>query len=113
MKRSKKLKIVLMLLSIVAVISCKKQDEIQVYDKRVCADLGKAGAHCQHTFIDKPEDIEKEEWDRIRIGQFCMDSQGLTDTETVVDIVCSKYLKCDYKSRERFRAFIEEMENAT
>lgn len=99
MRSFRKLKIALISSSI-AIASC---GHIKVYDREVCADLGKYGAHCAHTLTDRKRDIPKEKWDKERVGQLCMTSQAYTDAETAIDQFCTAYNLCDYQTREELQ----------
>lgn len=101
-KTSLKLFAPLLIVSFAALSGC---GTLTVYNKTVCADLGKYGAHCAETLTDKKFDVPKAEWDRARIGYLCMDSQSFTDTETTIDQACVE-LKCTYKTREQLRQAI-------
>ena len=86
-----------------ALISC---GQITVYDREICGDLGQAGAHCAHTLVNKSRDIPKAQWDIVRTGMLCMNSQGFTDAETAIDQFCTAYNVCDYETRDALgRAF--------
>jgi len=74
-----------------------------VFDKEVCGDLGKYGAHCAHTLTDETRDIPKQEWDRVRIGYLCVSSEGFNDTETALDQLCQTTNLCNYETREQLR----------
>lgn len=72
---------------------------LTVYDKEVCVDLDKDGAHCHNTYVSKSRDIPKPQWDIERVGQLCMGPTAYSDTEKALDEVCVK-LKCTYEQHQ-------------
>jgi hypothetical protein len=81
---------------------------LTIYDREICADLGKYGAQCAHTLTDGTREVPKEAWDRERVGMLCMSSQAYTDTETAIDQACVE-LRCDYRTREELRRALERV----
>jgi hypothetical protein len=98
----------LLISSFIGLNSCAK---IPVYDREVCGDLGKYGAHCAHTLTDNKRDISKEKWDVERIGMLCMNSQAYNDVETALDQLCASFDICDYQTREELKASFSRMRN--
>lgn len=94
-----KLQKLLLITSFIAATSC---GHVTVYNRRVYGDLGAYGAHYAETLTNKTGDVSKAQWDRIRVGMLCMDSQAYTDAETAIDQACV-LLKCDYQTRESLR----------
>jgi hypothetical protein len=95
----------LIALSIVTV-SC---DHVAVKDKEVCADLGVAGAHCNHLYASKPRDIEKAQWDRQRIGWMCMVADDFSDGEDSIDELCRISNLCDYQTKDQIAQVKQRM----
>ena len=63
---------------------------------KICADKGKFGAVCAYTRDAKKKKIQvsKQEWDRERIGQFCMDAEGLGKYQTFIEKACQQNKNC-------------------
>lgn len=91
--------------SLIAISSACTTQQFKVYDKEVCGDLGQDGAACAHTYIDKKRDLTKKQWDEIRIGWLCSNSEGFNDTETLVEQVC-QVVSCDYQTRENVKKVV-------
>jgi hypothetical protein len=100
----------ILLISLFAVTSLSCAPKITIYDKRICADVGDDGAHCNHTLVEKPEDIPKAQWDKERFGMLCADSQGFSDTETAIDQICeTNLIQCDYKMRAKLKEILDRI----
>lgn len=78
------------------VVSCSS---IKVHDKTIYADLGRAGAVQECLYTDCSRDLTKQEWDAIRFGKLCMDSDDFTEYETLVETFCTNY-GCDYQTKK-------------
>lgn len=100
MRKSKELARQLIALSSAIVVSACT---VTVKDKEVCADLGVAGAHCAHTYIEKRRDIPKAVWDKERIGWMCMHADDFSDTEDSLDELCRTTNLCDYRTKEELK----------
>ena len=81
---------------------------VTVYDKLVCGDLDRFGAHCAHTLTNEQRDIPKAQWDKIRVGWLCTDSTGYNDTETAIDQLCAEN-PCDYETRQTIETVKENL----
>jgi hypothetical protein len=78
------------------------KESLTLYNREYCGDLGKFGAHCNHAFTSKPRDIKKDQWDKERVGQICVNSQAYTDIGTLEEQVCV-IADCTYEEREMLR----------
>ena len=78
---------------------------VTVKDKEVCADLGGAGAHCAHTYINEKRDIKKVDWDKERVGWMCIRADDFSDTEDSIDELCRNTNYCDYETRVKISDF--------
>ena len=88
----------LLIISSIWGVSCAQKTKI--YDEEVCADLGKDGAHCNHTLKDAPQNYTKEAWDQVRYGWLCMDSQAFSDVESEIQELCLR-ASCTYVERQQ------------
>lgn len=104
LKNSKQLK----MLSISLCIGLTSCGHVTVYNRRVFADLGKYGSHYAETLTDKTGDVSKAEWDKLRVGMLCMNSQAYTDAETAIDQACI-LLNCDFETRESLRKALDRV----
>ena len=104
MLKSKLLKM-LLIGSCLALTSCA---HVKVYNRRVYGDLGVYGAHWAETLTDATGDVDKESWDKLRVGMLCMDSQAYTNVETALDQACV-LVKCDYQTMEALHATFIKM----
>jgi len=89
----------------VFLVSCQP---VRIYDMKVCADLGREGAHCNHTLKDEPENYTRGAWDQVRYGWLCMDSQSFTDVETEIKELCQR-AACTYRERQQLEQIAERI----
>lgn len=80
-------------LSSIVTSSCTS---VTIPNSRVCADLGVAGATCDNTLSSSPVQIKKNDWDKMRVGWFCLNPQDFSDTESALDQLCQQDDNCDY-----------------
>ena len=101
--RNLKLQLPLLILLVVTLSGCQHMKEnLTLYDREYCGDLGKVGAHCNHAFKDQKRDIPKPQWDKERVGQICVNSQAYADIGSLEEQVCI-VANCTYEEREMLR----------
>jgi len=102
----------------VVILTLNACSSVTVRDRRVCADLGAAGARCNNTLTSSPQDIPKEIWDlpyvheNTRFGKLCFSSEDFTEGETALDQLC-EVAKCDYEARKKVEQFKKNMRDLT
>lgn len=76
--------------SICLISSCS----YQIPNVQVCADKGALGAHCAYTRNGPSQNIRKFDWDRQRVGWFCMDAANYGKYQKFVSDVCANDQNC-------------------
>jgi hypothetical protein len=61
---------------------------VTIKNQEWCADFGEFGASCVNTLNDKTRDIEKEAWDKERVGMMCTKSSNFADTKATILQLC-------------------------
>lgn len=107
MRKLFKMPVMLLTVLSIVIVSCAGEP-IKIYDREYCADLGPEGAECVHTLLKKKRSVSKPQWDIERIGMMCSDSRVFTDTETVIDTVCSRF-PCDFQERQKVDAVLTKI----
>jgi hypothetical protein len=69
----------------------------RVHDFQWCVDLGPDGAACNHYLTSAPVQIPKAEWDKVRVGDFCMSAQAFGARKEEQEKLCSSS-PCTYVS---------------
>lgn len=65
-----------------------------VPNAEVCADKGMLGAKCAFTRNGKERSMTKPQWDRTRVGWFCMDGKDFSKYQLFIQKTCSKNQTC-------------------
>lgn len=106
-----KMLLIVSAIAVVCELLCVGCGHVVIHDKEFCGDLGVVGAHCAHTLTPETRDVSKENWDKERIGNICVNSRGWTDTETSIDQFCTTTDLCDYETQQavvRIRAVVKK-----
>lgn len=72
----------------------------------VCRDKGELGAHCAFTNAGESYDLEKDEWDNRRFGQFCLSEEDFAADTKFAEQACEKMNGCDI---QKLRKEMKEM----
>lgn len=85
-------RLILFALAFGTLVSCTT---LKVPNVPIYADKGKLGAIRVYTIgNEERQQIPKFEWDRLRVGMFCMDAKALGDYQLFVEVVCQKNQNC-------------------
>lgn len=60
----------------------------------VCADKGALGAKCAFTRSGVEQSKKKVQWDRERVGWFCMDAKNYGKYQKFISDVCAQSQNC-------------------
>lgn len=71
----------------------------------VCADKGWLGAKCAHTRNGPERQIKKLQWDKERVGYFCMNANSYGQYQKFIADVCAKQQNCI----DRVDQFVENL----
>jgi len=89
---------VLCILAILCTIGC---NQIQINDQLWFADKGPLGAIGIHTLDTGVVQLDKETWDRARIGMLCTDVATFADIKKSIELLCSR-TTCNYPAINAF-----------
>lgn len=88
--------------------------QVQIQDHEWCGDLGPYGASCFHTLTQEKRKIDKETWDRERVGQVCGKGDAFAELKGAVLKLCRLSRKCWYSSArvrvEQFGANLDDFQ---
>lgn len=104
----RRLKIKLNLILISSSILISSCSSVHIKDNEFCGDLGPDGAHCNHTLSTQPRDIPKPEWDKLRFGWICTNSEGFENWKTAIETLCRKN-GCTYEEKKNVTKFFKKM----
>lgn len=72
---------------------------VEIKDELVCGDMGSRGATCDWMQHSDPIDYDKNHWDDIRFGEFCVSSDAYADLKSEIEKLCSlNHSSCTYPS---------------
>ncbi len=60
----------------------------------VCADKGILGAKCAFTRKGEERSMSKMEWDKERVGYFCLDAKSFGKYQKFIGDACAKHQNC-------------------
>ena len=72
--------------------------------------MGSLGATCNNVFKDKPVDLDKAEWDRVRVGQLCMGSTLFANWKAALIKFCNDTRRCTIEEEEAIKSVGKKME---
>lgn len=68
---------------------------LKVPNVPVCADKGRLGAVCAYTLGDEEIlRLNRMDWDKKRVGWFCMDAKAYGDYKTFIEMACQQDKHC-------------------
>jgi len=71
----------------------------------VCRDKGLLGAHCAFTNDGESFDLDRDEWDNRRFGNFCMSEEDFAANQKFIEQACEQAKGCDIeKLRKKIKA---------
>jgi len=108
MMHLKKQKSVFVILFVFLLSSCAK---VPIKDSEWCGDLGSSGASCFNTLSDKQRDIEKEAWDKERVGMICTKSETFADWQASILKLCKSSGRCTFENKKIIINFMENVRN--
>lgn len=62
--------------------------------------MGELGATCFHTLSDGMRELEKEQWDRERVGQLCTTSESFANWKAAILKLCEETKRCTYEEEK-------------
>lgn len=65
-----------------------------VPNAEVCADKGWLGAKCAFTLRGPERQIRKPDWDKERVGYFCMDAKNYGKYQSFIEQACASQQNC-------------------
>lgn len=68
--------------------------QVKLKDGRVCGDMGSLGATCDNVFSDYPIDFDRNSWDRVRVGQLCMQADLFANWKAALIKFCNDTGRC-------------------
>ena len=98
-KPKKSLNLLLVILFVSQLNNCSS---VKLKNGEVCGDMDKYGATCNHTFTDETRDLNKEEWDKTRIGWVCMKSDLFANWKAALIKFCNDTKRCTYEDEKLF-----------
>jgi hypothetical protein len=97
--------------SLTALFAFSGCSTVKIEDFEYCNDLGFQGAACDRFLTDKPRRIDKDEWDDLRFGQYCMSGTAYAGIKREIEQLCSSRRDiCDYETEQAMRAFFKRMD---
>lgn len=88
------------MLSFLSLLLLSACGTIKLKDGPVCGDMGPLGATCDNVFKDKPKDLDKPTWDKVRFGQLCMGSALFTNWKGALIKFCNDTKRCTFEEEE-------------
>lgn len=80
---------------------------VNILDKQQCIDEGSLGGHCNYEYHVDPSDPDKETWDDMRFGWFCMDPSDTTETKKEGEELCSiDGVTCTYPAQQSVQSYV-------
>lgn len=68
---------------------------LKVPNVPIYADKGARGAVVAYTRGDEGrQQVKKADWDRVRVGMFCMNAEALGDYQTFIEMACQGSQSC-------------------
>lgn len=84
---------------------------VKVKDGEWCADADRFGASCFHTLSNSERDIPKEEWDKVRVGWLCTNSENFANWKEALLKLCKMAGKrCRYDVKRQIMSFHNKVE---
>lgn len=83
---------------------------LEIPNAYVCADKGSRGAFCAFTRQESGEQrLTKRQWDRFRLGMFCMKAGDFSKYQLFVEKACQQNINCVDEAKREYNKFKRKM----
>lgn len=99
----------LKVLPLMLLLTACKTVEFKNYE--FCGDMGPFGASCFNTLKSDIRRIEKEAWDKERVGMVCTTTDAIADQKANIEELCHQTGTCTYEQIDEQIKKLEAMKD--
>lgn len=97
----------------IVLTGCSK---VVIYDDLFCVDAGKFGARCFSNISKQKIELDKFEWDKIRLGQVCTATkkpgEGYSHIKQAIEKLCADSAFCSAEDKRKIEEFDSKVKSA-
>lgn len=84
---------------------------LKIPNEWVCADGGKHGAFCAMTRSNSEQRLSKAQWDKVRVGWFCMHPDSFGNYQKFIELACNQNKNCIDDATRKAANLYRELRN--
>lgn len=84
-------------------------NSIPIKNQEWCGDEGELGAECFNTLTADTRDLSPADWEQVRFGQVCTNTDNFADIKAALEKLCSKTGNCAYELKKKATAFMNNV----